>query len=757
VFDTGDIGHIWFISSRYVAGPTLSEWLRQQEAPLPANQAADLVAILAEAVHHAHSRGVLHRDLKPANVLLEPNQGQDDNRLPFSPRLSDFGLARRLDDAQEFTQHESLMGTPRYMAPEQAACRHNDVGIQTDVYALGVILYELLTGSPPHASDTDPETLRRIMDDPVPLAPLQQRRVARDLRTVCLKCLQKDSTHRYDTAGALAADLRRFLANEPITARPVGRVERTVQWCRRRPMQATLSAAICLVSAAGVAGITSQWFRAERSLALAKAQSERAEHNLALAKSQSSRAEENLRQLELAFIDLAWVFDEAEFWRGGDDGFSMLLRDKLAKYAGEMTPQYLRNRDIPKPIAATLYAMNGKYASVNGQTDIADENYRKSIDLWREVIHDAPDGRETLRAFAITLFGYARHRMASKSTPTGFDEFQLVRQMFATLKLTPEDEVKAMATYARLMESLGHTHARRGQNEEAIKTHQLANQIWHELVTRSPSAEYRVFAAQNLCNLAARQHRLVRDFPGALSKTHEARALLEEAVQLEPAQRDWQFLLAGTLQSEANFTNRVEGSSAAIPIYERSVDIYRNALANEPADSGYRGPYADVSLELAALLLDARGPEAALPLYEACAENWQALNSAGALSHVGQGNLAMVYIQLGKTNDRLGQSAKAIAAFQQSVTLATKLRESPRGSRKADAAFIESNCQLGNLFRRQGKIADAVQCFRQAVDELKTQSALRPNNLDYKEQLKAAQVNLTELERIPADKGIETQ
>jgi hypothetical protein len=197
----------------FVDGPTLGE--RITTGPLPGHAAARYVAAVARAVHHAHQRGVLHRDIKPGNILLD---GED------RPHVTDFGLAKRVGDA--LTHTGAVLGTPSYMAPEQAAGRPREVGPATDVYGLGAVLYELLTGRPPFRSETALDTMLHVLErEPAPPRLLNPK-ADRDLETICLKCLEKDPRHRYASAEEMADDLSRYLAGEPVRARGFNVLER---------------------------------------------------------------------------------------------------------------------------------------------------------------------------------------------------------------------------------------------------------------------------------------------------------------------------------------------------------------------------------------------------------------------------------------------------------------------------------------------------------------------------------------------------
>jgi predicted Ser/Thr protein kinase len=241
VHDIGECDGLPFFSLEFVEGGSLERKLnRTAQRP---TEAAALVETLARAMHVAHQRGIIHRDLKPANILLTPDG---------MPKIADFGLAKRLEDQRNQTQNGCVMGTPGYMAPEQAAGRSQDVGPAADVYALGAILYDALTGRPPFKGATVLDTLAQVLhNEPVPPSRLQPS-IPRDLETVCLKCLHKEPRKRYASALELAEDLRRYRNGEPILARPMGRAERLWRWCGRNPVAASLLLTVTLGSAAGM-------------------------------------------------------------------------------------------------------------------------------------------------------------------------------------------------------------------------------------------------------------------------------------------------------------------------------------------------------------------------------------------------------------------------------------------------------------------------------------------------------------------------
>jgi WD40 repeat protein/tRNA A-37 threonylcarbamoyl transferase component Bud32 len=318
-----------YVVLEYVDGGGLAA--RLGGTPLPAREAAELVETLARAMHYAHSRGVVHRDLKPANVLLTADG---------APKVSDFGLAKRLDQSDGPTLSGSVVGTPSYMAPEQAAGKSKEIGPAADVYALGAILYELLTGRPPFHAATPLDTLYQVVhQDPVPVRRLNPAN-HRDLETVCLMCLEKDSARRYPSALALTEDLRRFLTHRPILARPAAAWERGWRWCRRNPaVAALLVVAVGLLAATAAVGLVgyvqtsaalqeseknlgaARVARAETSAAL-----EQSERNLGAARvaraeeAEQRRAAEMERDSAKRRLYLAHLHLASRAWESGETG-----------------------------------------------------------------------------------------------------------------------------------------------------------------------------------------------------------------------------------------------------------------------------------------------------------------------------------------------------------------------------------------------------------------------------------------------------
>lgn len=389
----------------YVAGRNLSELIAGR--PQPAQFSAELLEKLSRAVHFAHQRGIVHRDLKPSNVLLATTENRDavslrqgdGETVRYEPKITDFGLAKRFVGDSSQTRTGALIGTPSYMAPEQTGVSKY-VGPASDVYSLGAILYELLTGKPPFEAESVLETARQVVwDEPVPPSRLAPR-VPRDLETICLKCLRKEPYKRYATADALADELRRFLTGQPIQARPISIWQQTVRWAWRRPAIAALVA----VSAVALTTVLmlNLWHTAELKKsnqrltdALAETESERtrAEREQAEAERQSERYREQLNKSQRGLFALQLAQVES-LWRDDPGRGLVLLEDSSVcpLHLRDFTWRYLyglckRDRRV---LAAPDQALTWVALSPDGRQAAAIGNDQR-VRIWNLAAAPAPD------------------------------------------------------------------------------------------------------------------------------------------------------------------------------------------------------------------------------------------------------------------------------------------------------------------------------------------------------------------------------
>jgi serine/threonine protein kinase/WD40 repeat protein len=452
IYDIGNHQGLPYFTLEHVDRGTLAKFLAGK--PLDARASADFVKTLAVAVEHAHQHGVVHRDLKPANILLqsksESRNSKSETAGPdfgfrisdFEPKIADFGLAKLVGVGPGLTTTGTTLGTPSYMAPEQATGRHTEVGPAADVYALGAILYEMLTGRPPFVGATSMDTLAQVLNqEPVPPARFQPG-VPRDLDTVCLQCLRKVPAKRYASAQALADDLVRFLEGRPVEARRTSSLERGWRWCRRNPALASLSAALALlVLAIAVAStIAASSMRRQRDDARALADALEVEQgNLrdeqANTLGQLRRAEEAERQRDLElgrsllsegiatqrsgqrgqrFRSLDLLAQAAKKLGAHPEGMKLIpeLRDQAIAAMGLTDVRPLWRRELGTQKCMHCDSRMKRYAVLDihtGQTTVYRmEDGRKLLDLpapeiaiWHAVLKFSPDGQQLVIQYAL--------------------------------------------------------------------------------------------------------------------------------------------------------------------------------------------------------------------------------------------------------------------------------------------------------------------------------------------------------------------
>lgn len=444
IYEIGDVGGLPYFSLELVEGGSLHEEMHK-ETGIPMKRAAAIVETLARAMDYAHERNIIHRDLKPANILLHKTEGAEDGSRSGSanrtlqhsgssthrqmhfhidiPKITDFGLAKHLEDDQSQTRDGAILGTPSYMAPEQAAGRGKEVGPAADIYALGAILYDMLVARPPFRGETLMDTIQLVIHEE-PVAPRHLRKnLDQDLETICLKCLQKDPKKRYETALELAEDLSRYLNDEPILARTTPLWEKTWKWAKRRPAVATSIGLILVLIGAVIGG--SLWYGAEqgerarveaglrdKADQLAKSESEQRAKANRLAKSESElrqiaeakekRARKNFR-VALQSVDqmMGRLSDQLANQPGQERFRRALLFRALFFYQGFLAEKP-QDEDV-KADTAFAHRHIGEIQEKLGQYKDAEASYLQAKKYFEDLHAKHPEELEYRRGLASTL------------------------------------------------------------------------------------------------------------------------------------------------------------------------------------------------------------------------------------------------------------------------------------------------------------------------------------------------------------------
>jgi tetratricopeptide (TPR) repeat protein/tRNA A-37 threonylcarbamoyl transferase component Bud32 len=583
IFSFGDCEGRPFFAMEYVGGGSLSD--RLDGTPRQARESARLVETLARAIHEAHQLGIIHRDLKPANILLTADG---------IPKIADFGLAKCLDVETRLTRTQTIVGSPSYMAPEQIGISSMGVGPAADVYSLGAIIYELITGRPPFQAATILETLEQVRSDE-PIAPRRlQPKLPRDLDTICLKCLEKIPARRYSSAAELADDLRRFELGQTIRARPVGAHERLWRWCRREPAIALLALALI----AGLVGVATQWRRAESHLNDAIHQRRLAEENL------GRELEANLK-LQVAKDHEATAhrlaqkrFDEAmkavrHFGEMTNDAALMrdpnleglranLLRTALGFYR---EIQASLEEDASPEARSQLSEAYDRVAYISWELGLQDEalaTYRRALSLVEQLADDAPSAPENRAAVAkcLTRIGFT---LRTRSRPAeALQPYQQAQEIQQQLALENPAEPRYQEALSWTLSNIGVIHRDLGRPADAIRFHRLAIGIHETLVQQYPrSAPYRSELAWcwrylSMALVAA------GDLNSALPLAEQAASLHEELVTNDRDNAELRWRLARCLDEVGRIRCRAGRPGDAAAPLQRSAELYESVARNNP-------------------------------------------------------------------------------------------------------------------------------------------------------------------------------
>lgn len=602
VLDLGPMGSLWYIASTYCDGPTLASWLGGRARPVPHREAARLIAALADAVEHAHRRGVLHRDIKPSNVLMirsgaaSPGEPEE---VGWTPRLTDFGLARILEEAGEETQSGLPIGSPPYMAPEQARGDRDGTDRRSDVYSLGVVLYQMLTGEVPFRG-TPRMVLRQVLeDDPRPPRRIDET-IPRDLETVCLKAMAREPERRYPTAGALADDLRRFLDGQPVRARPLSWPGRLWRRCRRRPVVSSLAAGLAAAVLAGVAGTA--WQAHRTALEYRRAEDALYETNVTISHILGAVKLSHERGRPLLSPGRLRALIESQ--------------RKVVRSTGEGTLGSLARR-------VKAVRNLGRLLDIAGRRDEALDTFRSAAAMIERLPPGGPEAI-VLSTYLISVYDEIaglRERSGEGLAAEG-DRLRLVALAEAACRL-PGRERLANDALARALAGLGRMYVAAGRIDDAERALARLEDLRRSRPTGTePGLSARVGA--DLAYGLAKRHRDAGRDAEAADAFRRALALRGEADGPEPspmrrrAQCNLQLEVARSL-------DRLGRTAEAIAEFRAACDRLEALIRLDPDSAGHRNTLADCCHAIGNRLMDLGQADPALASYRRALEIREAL------------------------------------------------------------------------------------------------------------------------------------
>jgi serine/threonine-protein kinase len=661
-----------------------------------------LVADVAAAVHHAHERGILHRDLKPANILLD-----DEGR----PHVTDFGLAKRVRNGGDLTETGAILGSPGYMSPEQASGNPVSVTTASDIYGLGAILYALLTGQAPFEGSSVQETITRLHEQPAEPPSKLNRIVPRSVDQICLMCLEKDPDRRYPTAKALAADLHRWLAGEPVLARPEPLAERTRRWIRRRRTAVTAAAAATLVALIGLFLVLGVQVGANRDLKAANDR-ERARFDLAMEaiKSYHTGASEDLLLKEPQFQAL-----RTKLLHGAREFFGKL--ETLLEGHTDRRSQQAMSQAYDE-----LAALTDKIGSKSEALEL----YRRALGLRRALARDAPADGAAQAEVGRCLLALGALESTTGHEHEAIDAYREARAVFASVNRRAEPRIDCRADVAACDHRIGDLLAATGRSVEALSSYQNGRSLRLALYCDHPAAAaFRSGLAES--DVAIGVLLWKRGQPAdAVASFEKARAMFEALARDHPTTVEHRHQLARCYNTIGFPLHAIGKTDAALRSFEAARAILQSLVRENPVVTEFRQQLAFSHTQIATLMWDTGRRAQALAPYQEARALLEAIAQANpAVPEIGN-DLARCYSQLGYVLSALGKPGEALDSSQKARTLREALVEANPSLTAYKSDLAVTLGLIGFLKREEGQFSEATTHFRRAIALLDGLPALTP-------------------------------
>jgi tetratricopeptide (TPR) repeat protein/tRNA A-37 threonylcarbamoyl transferase component Bud32 len=729
LYEVGEHDGQPFFTMKLVEGTSLTP--RVPDFVRDPHSAAGLMAALARAVQHAHERGILHRDLKPANVLLDAEG---------LPHLTDFGLARREGAGTGPTPSGVAVGTPAYMAPEQITLSAAAVTTAADIYSLGAVLYELLTGGPPFRGAGALDVLRQAVEAEPKRPRALNPAAPRDLETICLKCLAKDPARRYSTARALAEDLEAYLRGEPVRARPVGSLERLWRWCRRRPATAALSGSLLAAVAAGLVVAAVLWRQTEEH-------ARRAEESATVADRERARAQADLAVADEAVRQFCLQLSREEFASGETRGVSPAVAREAVAYLERVVSQHGADPAPSRRLAEIHGLLHQLYCGLDRRAE-ALAACDRGLALYRQLLADAPQDVGLLLACAQLRCHRGLLQEERKQPAAAREDYDQSLALYETaLRIQPEDP-EGLYGLALTLQRQGQNARSRDGHDRAVALHRRAVRHLEEAARRQPAqGRYQRALAEAVVNLGVTLEDRKETRAEARTCFERARQTLQALAREQPRSESLRLALARVDRRLGRVMAEEKGKAGdAEAALLRAVAEGERAVARS-GDGSARETLAASYNYLGSFYASRRQPAKALGSFSLARAQWDRLARARPGGLDVKVRLARVLFNLGVMHGELGQRREAQLAYEQgrdSYVAAVKARPDDAGHRAGLARVLNN---LGLVQLQLGRPDTAARNLHQGVEQMREALRLVPDHPEARRVVNALFLNLGHAER----------